>query len=102
MLRRPPRSPLLPYTTLFRSYLLVVGAGFALMELSAVVAAFPGRVPAGGFAPGMPNPVYALDLTLFLPLCLATAVLLWRGGAKKPKLNFLHTQIVAGVFWFKN
>jgi hypothetical protein len=67
-------------------YLLVIGAGFAAMELSAVVAAFPGGVPAGGFAPGMPNPVYALDLTLFLPLCIGTAVLLWRDHPASPVL----------------
>src|SRR5439155_14141050 len=44
---------------------------------------------AGGFAPGMPNPVYALDLTLFLPLCLATAVLLWRDHPASPVLAAL-------------
>jgi uncharacterized membrane protein YeiH len=34
----------------------------------------------------MPNPVYALDLTLFLPLCTATAVLLWRNHPASPVL----------------
>jgi hypothetical protein len=67
-------------------YLLVVGAGFAVLELGPIVAALPGKVPAGGFAPGMPNPVYALDLTLFLPLCIATAVLLWRDHPASPVL----------------
>jgi hypothetical protein len=67
-------------------YLLAVGAGFAVLELVPILAALPGEVPAGGFAPGMPNPVYALDLTLFLPLCIATAVLLWRGHPASPVL----------------
>jgi hypothetical protein len=67
-------------------YLLAVGAGFAALELAPIVAALPGKVPAGGFAPGMPNPVYALDLTLFLPLCVATAVLLWRDHPASPVL----------------
>lgn len=67
-------------------YLLAVGAGFAVLELAPIVAALPGKVPAGGFAPGMPNPVYALDLTLFLPLCITTAVLLWRDHPASPVL----------------
>jgi hypothetical protein len=67
-------------------YLLAVGAGFAALELVPIVAALPGGVPAGGFAPGMPNPVYALDLTLFLPLCITTAVLLWRNHPAAPVL----------------
>lgn len=68
-------------------YLLAVGAGFAALELAPIVAALPGKVPAGSFAPGMPNPVYALDLTLFLPLCITTAVLLlWRDHPASPVL----------------
>jgi hypothetical protein len=34
----------------------------------------------------MPNPVYALDLTLFLPLCVTTAVLWWRNHPARPVL----------------
>jgi hypothetical protein len=67
-------------------YLLAVGAGFAVLELAPIVAALPGRVPADGFAPGLPNPVYVLDLTLFLPLCITTAVLLWRDHPASPVL----------------
>jgi hypothetical protein len=67
-------------------YLFAVGAGFAMLELAPILAALPGKVPPGGFAPGMPNPVYALDLTLFLPLCIATAVLLWRNHPASPVL----------------
>jgi hypothetical protein len=67
-------------------YLLAVGAGFAVLELAPIVAALPGKVPAGGFAPGMPNPVYVLDLTLFLPLCITTALLLWRDHPASPVL----------------
>jgi hypothetical protein len=67
-------------------YLLAVGGGFAVLELTPIVAALPHGIPAGGFAPGMPNPVYVLDLTLFLPLCITTAVLLWRGHPASPVL----------------
>ncbi len=67
-------------------YLLAVGAGFAVLELAPILAALPGKVPAGGFAPGMPNPVYVLDLTLVLPLCVTTAVLLWRDHPASPVL----------------
>src|SRR5260221_3330452 len=49
MIRRPPRSTLFPYTTLFRSRLAVgqLLAGRA-HELSVVPAVRLGRVPAGG------------------------------------------------------
>lgn len=67
-------------------YLLAVGAGFAVLELTPILAALPGGIPPGGFAAGMPNPVYALDLSLFLPLCLAAAVLLWRNHPACPVL----------------
>jgi hypothetical protein len=70
-------------------YLFVVGAGFAVLELTPILSALPGGVPSGGFAPGMPNPVYALDLTLFLPLCVATAALLWRDHPAGPVLAAL-------------
>jgi hypothetical protein len=70
-------------------YLFAVGAGFAVLELAPIVAALPGKVPAGGFSPGMPNPVYALDLTLFLPLCITTAVLLSRNNPASPLLAAL-------------
>jgi hypothetical protein len=67
-------------------YLLIVGGAFAVLELVPILGALPGGIPPGGFAPGMPNPVYALDLTLFLPLCMATAVLLWRDHPAAPVL----------------
>jgi hypothetical protein len=67
-------------------YLLIVAGVFAALELTPILTALPGGTPPGGFAPGMPNPVYALDLTLFLPLCVATAVLLWRNHPAGPVL----------------
>src|SRR5256885_13007204 len=42
MIRRPPRSTLFPYTTLFRSMLLVAAAGCALsLALVAAAPSFP-------------------------------------------------------------
>jgi len=67
-------------------YLLIVAGAFAILELTPILTALPGGIPPGGFAPGMPNPVYALDLALFLPLCVAAAVLLWRNHPAGPVL----------------
>src|SRR5437899_8594576 len=41
MLRRPPRSTLFPYTTLFRSSLLLVGCIVTMLSASAVAADWP-------------------------------------------------------------
>ena len=68
------------------AYLLVVAGAFATLELTPILTALPGEVPPGGFSAGMPNPVYALDLTLFLPLCVTAAVLLWRDHPVSPVL----------------
>src|SRR5256885_9556127 len=51
MIRRPPRSTLFPYTTLFRSVVGGVGAGAIV---GAVGAAGVGSVPVGAGALGVP------------------------------------------------
>src|SRR2546429_8485216 len=53
MIRRPPRSTLFPYTTLFRSLIataLVYAAGLLLMVFSN---AFPGGLEVAGFLAGV-------------------------------------------------
>src|SRR3989449_2427676 len=47
MIRRPPRSTLFPYTTLFRSYPIIAERGTAAAALQAgrVDVAFPGETP---------------------------------------------------------
>src|SRR2546422_4704448 len=46
MIRRPPRSTLFPYTTLFRSDQGIVGVGESIIEVQKLVAKkYPSRVP---------------------------------------------------------
>src|SRR3712207_9226686 len=45
MIRRPPRSTLFPYTTLFRSILLVVYAGFLALTGRSVLTTPTGLIP---------------------------------------------------------
>src|SRR3712207_8368920 len=82
MIRRPPRSTLLPYTTLFRS-VLVVG--------TAVLAASPATVS---------TPVLARE-ALVLAVGL-TAILVANGlDRKSTRLNSSHANISYAVFCLK-
>src|SRR2546427_6996281 len=63
MIRRPPRSTLFPYTTLFRSE-LVQGGALTLPQLILRMSTVPARVfglPGGTLQPGAPADVVALD-----------------------------------------
>src|SRR5260221_6624268 len=77
MIRRPPRSTLFPYTTLFRSLPIVLAISWV------------GLLPAGAFS----------------PLCAAAPKTIF--GAKKPRdrkstrLNSSHTVISYAVFCLK-
>src|SRR2546427_13042300 len=65
MIRRPPRSTLFPYTTLFRSE-LVQGGALTLPQLILRMSTVPARVfglPGGTLQPGAPADVVALDVT---------------------------------------
>src|SRR5438270_4065821 len=76
MIRRPPRSTLFPYTTLFRS---------------------PARVRFAGRAAGADAPGHAHDLRLF-----AGAPSLPRAADRKStRLNSSHSQISYAVFCLK-
>src|SRR2546429_9170521 len=75
MIRRPPRSTLLPYTTLFRSLLRVLAAALGAAPLRAAAqsvmtgprvqpppaAAAPADAPRGGQAPSDQHPSAAPD-----------------------------------------
>src|SRR3712207_9559386 len=50
MIRRPPRSTLFPYTTLFRSYAGVLALWVAFCDLIPLIGATIGAVPTIGFA----------------------------------------------------
>src|SRR3712207_9188302 len=75
MIRRPPRSTLFPYTTLFRSGLAVVGVG-------AEVAEVPAR----------------LDVQARVRLGVDQAV---EGDRKSTRLNSSHANISYAVFCLK-
>lgn len=89
--------------------LIVVAILFGLLWLSQVATAtFTGVVPADMERAGLvTNPVYALDLGLFLPLCIVAAVGLLRGAAGAAPfalpillwLGLTSAGIVAG-FWY--
>src|SRR5689334_23549210 len=87
MLRRPPRSTLFPYTTLFRSA-VAVGAGHHRVEFRFVSKAF-----ANGFTLSIASSVAAL-------LLLLAGV--WRERDRKStRLNSSHSSISYAVFCLK-
>src|SRR3712207_7619409 len=96
MIRRPPRSTLFPYTTLFRSLalhgereqLLVGGAEQVVGALAVLEAEEVGAVAACGNAGGA-----ALNTTV-LPFIL-------RGDRKSTRLNSSHANISYAVFCLK-
>src|SRR2546426_6299856 len=83
MIRRPPRSTLFPYTTLFRS---LVGFGFK-------VAAVPFHMWAPDVYDGSPTPV-----TGYMATAAFTAVAIDR---KSTRLNSSHLVISYAVFCLK-
>src|SRR3712207_8671055 len=97
MIRRPPRSTLFPYTTLFRSALL--GTGLKAIDTE-------GAPYEAGF--GSPDQIGELLLTKFLlPFELASilltiaavgAVVLARRDRKCTRLNSSHANISYAVF----
>ena len=61
--------------------LVVVGVLFGLMWLGQIATATTsGTLPVDLVRAELPtNPVYALDLAIFLPLCIASGIAVWRG-----------------------
>src|SRR3712207_6858596 len=78
MIRRPPRSTLFPYTTLFRSVYLCYGGGFGTMPATA--GDFFGVKNAGA--------IYGL-------------MLIGWGDRKRTRLNSSHANISYAVFCFE-
>src|SRR5256885_12819042 len=79
MIRRPPRSTLFPYTTLFRSYMVLVGIGYL-------------------------GKVIALPLWGRVAHYAGARRLLWIGGTsdrKSTRLNSSHLVISYAVFCLK-
>src|SRR2546430_7370595 len=73
MIRRPPRSTLFPYTTLFRSLLLISG----------------------------PANIGKATTALFLGRCVANQANLLQRDRKSTRLNSSHSQISYAVFCLK-
>src|SRR3712207_7637488 len=100
MIRRPPRSTLFPYTTLFRSGRPVVLAQLELLDL-------PGRRPRdvvpeldplGDLVPGDPAAAVVHDLLGGDLLPLADDD---QGDRKSTRLNSSHANISYAVFCLK-
>src|SRR2546422_8370085 len=85
MIRRPPRSTLFPYTTLFRSLIVKDDLGFSVAELLVAIA------------------VFALAVAVALAL-YSSATRSYRSGEqdrKSTRLNSSHGYISYAVFCLK-
>src|SRR2546430_13377558 len=91
MIRRPPRSTLFPYTTLFRS--IIIGLGL-LDILQAIV-----RISRPDYHNGLPS--IALLFIMFLLAGLACVWIVARLDRKSTRLNSSHSQISYAVFCLK-
>src|SRR2546422_8173218 len=91
MIRRPPRSTLFPYTTLFRSYLLVHATPAPGRTMNAVLA----NRFAGGWA--------GVGTAFVLITLLSEALLLIVAGQdrKRTRLNSTHGYNSYAVFFFE-
>src|SRR5688572_32491379 len=85
MIRRPPRSTLFPYTTLFRSPITDLGAG--LFAVFGILCALRARRTTGRGQ--------------FVDTSLFEAGLEERGDRKSTRLNSSHSQISYAVFCLK-
>src|SRR3712207_8536150 len=98
MIRRPPRSTLFPYTTLFRSELLVLRTGLfrrrAYWLTMAVLFAF--QVPVDGWLTKLADPI-----VLYAPTAISGLRVPWE-DRKSTRLNSSHANISYAVFCLKN
>src|SRR3712207_8208497 len=90
MIRRPPRSTLFPYTTLFRSYLFAIPA---VLLIGLAKGGFSGLGALGTplMALGIADPVKAA--AILLPILIA--------DRKSTRLNSSHANISYAVFCLK-
>src|SRR2546430_13518925 len=98
MIRRPPRSTLFPYTTLFRSALGRLGLT-DLLDLrhgSEIVIEPPDRLPAGPQVAHIPvfDPAHPVFIYV-------SALMTGREDRKSTRLNSSHSQISYAVFCLK-
>src|SRR3712207_7193164 len=95
MMRRPPRSTLFPYTTLFRSRTFLRGLGtaaIALPMLDAMTPALASTARAAAKAPTRLSFVYVPNGVMMDE---------WRPDRKSTRLNSSHANISYAVFCLK-
>src|SRR2546430_3978568 len=95
MIRRPPRSTLFPYTTLFRSYLFTSDRRLQERDESAIGIRFLSRSE-------VDDTLIGAQFTMeHLQLALSMAPLDARQDRKSTRLNSSHSQISYAVFCLK-
>src|SRR3712207_6981186 len=92
MIRRPPRSTLFPYTTLFRSVVEILG-GFALLLLFGF--AFSWVFALIGLSVSSPEAANGIGFTLIFPITFISS------DRKSTRLNSSHANISYAVFCLK-
>src|SRR2546430_7223639 len=90
MIRRPPRSTLFPYTTLFRSYTTTLCITSMYRMFAALSPTVDDAVRFGGIG--------ALFDHQFVCICWVSAL---EGDRKSTRLNSSHSQISYAVFCLK-
>src|SRR3712207_8942959 len=93
MIRRPPRSTLFPYTTLFRSENLSMGAVLGQVLIAALFA-YDGWINVGSIAGEMKNPGKDLPKAIVGGLSIVI-------DRKSTRLNSSHANISYAVFCLK-
>src|SRR2546430_8486685 len=93
MIRRPPRSTLFPYTTLFRSYFERIGLGDLALEARA-------KIGTEIVAPGTPLAT-GLTKSAARDFGLLEGTPVGASDRKSTRLNSSHSQISYAVFCLK-
>src|SRR3712207_8363484 len=90
MIRRPPRSTLFPYTTLFRSV--------ALVQVEGLLPAVDGLVVLAALVEAAADVVVAVGAVLLVEAGGGEHLL---GDRERTRLNSSHAQISYGLFFFE-
>src|SRR3989442_12048216 len=95
MIRRPPRSTLFPYTTLFRSNFLTDSPGYRVIRFN--------RSIHTGDVWGTPGHILVSLSSLLLVVMVITGLVIWfkKLDRKSTRLNSSHVRISYAVFCLK-